>query len=102
MHPAAIVGIIVGGIVCIWGGYEVGTHVLDWISCRREQRYYEQYIKDYQEKQALLQQQQELEDEDEDDEEDNRPLASSSHYLSSSSSSMLRQRTNKVSRDLKK
>ncbi|KAI8343959.1 hypothetical protein BC941DRAFT_407412 [Chlamydoabsidia padenii] len=77
MHPAAIVGIIVGGIVCIWGGYEFGTHLLDWVSYRREQRYYEEYIRQYKtdEKQVLLVYE---------DSDDDKPLSESS-FLSSSS-----------------
>lgn len=76
MHPVAVVGIIVGGVVFLWGGYEISAHLLDWISCRREQRLYEEYLRHYDtnEKDALLS---EKSDEDDDD----KPLSESSSYL---------------------
>jgi hypothetical protein len=80
MHPVAVVGIIVGGVVCLWGGYEIGTHLLDWISCRREQRLYEEYVRHYEtnEKEGLLSTEK---SDDDDDDDDDKPLSESSSYL---------------------
>ncbi|ORX61436.1 hypothetical protein DM01DRAFT_314325 [Hesseltinella vesiculosa] len=54
MHPAAIVFIVIGGVACVWGGYELGSKLYDWMTIRRERRAYEEYVYNYQDKQGWV------------------------------------------------
>ncbi|KAI8084489.1 uncharacterized protein BX664DRAFT_360356 [Halteromyces radiatus] len=76
MHPAAIVFIVVGGIACLWGGYEAGSKIFDWISFRREQRRYEDYIRHYHEEKQVFYSSPPSYD---DDDDDAIPLSSASY-----------------------
>ncbi|CAO3627498.1 unnamed protein product [Cunninghamella echinulata] len=53
MHPGTVVLIVIGSVGFLWGSYEIGYRVLDWVSYRRDQKKYEEYLRQYYEKNQL-------------------------------------------------
>ncbi|KAI8069974.1 hypothetical protein BC940DRAFT_331975 [Gongronella butleri] len=62
MHPAAIVFIVLGGVACGWGSYELGKRFYEWMIIRRERMAYEDYVRTYQDKDSLYDTDDDLED----------------------------------------
>ncbi|CAO3617222.1 unnamed protein product [Cunninghamella blakesleeana] len=89
MHPGTIVLIVIGSVGVIWGGYEIGSRFLDWVSYRREQKKYEEYLRQYYEKHQSqtndniisspqpnhFDEKKDSESNDDDDDDDDVPLA---------------------------
>ncbi|KAI7864717.1 uncharacterized protein EV154DRAFT_533943 [Mucor mucedo] len=73
MHPALVFGIVIGGALVLWGGYEAVNTIYEWHQDRQEQKSYEEYVKAHAEKGRLVPVTL-FENHDEDDEEDDEPL----------------------------
>jgi hypothetical protein len=91
MHPVLVLGIVIGGALVFWGGYEAVNTLYEWHSDRQEQREYEEYVKAHAEKGRLVPVTL-FENDDDDDDDDDEPLGVWKKRDSMNSNSELRHR----------
>lgn len=74
MHPLAVFGgLVIGGVILCWGGYEAIHTIYEWHNDRKEEREYKEYVRMHAEK-GRFSGAPMFEECDDTDTEDNEPL----------------------------